>query len=81
MNSQHRRPIAIPALVALVVAIAFFLIPPWLPQELRDQWEVGIIVIQGLFTVATVVYVVWFVRKQRDEYWRERGKDPRHPEL
>lgn len=82
MNSPQRRPIALPALVALVLsALAVVLIPAWLPAELRDQWEWIIVVIQALITVAVIVYLVRFVRKQRDDYWRERGKDPKHPEL
>ena len=82
MNAPQRRPIALPALIALVLsAVAVVLIPAWLPAELRDQWEQIIVVIQALITVAVVVYLVRFVRKQRDDYWRERGKDPKHPEL
>jgi Flp pilus assembly pilin Flp len=81
MNSPQRRRIALPALIAVVLAVTVFLIPAWLPVDLRDQWEWIIIVLQGLITVGMVVYVVWFVRKQRDDYWLERGKDPKHPEL
>jgi hypothetical protein len=36
--------------------------------------------VQAVLSVAMVVYLVRFVRKQRDDYWRERGKDPKHPE-
>ena len=81
MNSPQRKPIPLPALLTVVLAVTVFLIPAWLPAEFRDQWEWIIVVIQGLTTVAMVVYLVWFVRKQRDDYWRERGKDPKHPEL
>ena len=82
MNSPQRRPIALPALVALVLSAgAVVLIPARLSAESRDQWEWIIVVIQALITVAVVVYLVRFVRKQRDDYWRERGKDPKHPEL
>lgn len=33
--------------------------------------------------IGTVVLIVWVTRFtlwQRDEYWRERGRDPKHPE-
>lgn len=33
--------------------------------------------------VATIIFLTWLTRFslwQRDEYWRERGKDPKHPE-
>lgn len=81
MNSpQQRRPTLVPGLLILVLAVMFFLIPAWLPAELRNQWQGIIVIIQVLLTVALVAFLVWFVRKQRDDYWRERGKDPRHPE-
>lgn len=37
----------------------------------------------AVLAVGTVVFVVWVTRFslwQRNEYWRERGKDPKHPE-
>lgn len=33
--------------------------------------------------VGTIIFVIWVTRFslwQRDEYWRERGRDPKHPE-
>jgi heme/copper-type cytochrome/quinol oxidase subunit 4 len=81
MNSVQRKPSRLPALLAMAVAVTVFLIPGWLPAEFRSRWEWIIVTIQGIGVVAIVVYLVWFVRKQRDDYWRERGKDPKHPEL
>lgn len=81
MSSPQRRSIALPALVAAVLAVVVFLIPALLPAALLEPWEWSIVVIQGILTVAMVVYLVRLVRKQRDDYWRERGKDPRHPEM
>ena len=79
-SPPQRKTTALPALLAVVLAAAVFLIPAWLPADLRDQWGWIIVIIQGALTMAMVAYLVWFVRKQRDDYWRERGKDPRHPE-
>ena len=50
-------------------------------REFRSRWEWIIVTIQGVAAVAFVAYLVWFVRRQRDDYWRERGKDPKRPEL
>lgn len=80
MNTPERQRSALPALVAMVAVVAVFLIPAWIPAMRAEPWEWIVVVIQTIFTVAMVVYVVRFVRKQRDDYWRERGKDPKHPE-
>jgi hypothetical protein len=37
----------------------------------------------GILAIGTIILIVWATRFslwQRDEYWRERGKDPKHPE-
>lgn len=37
----------------------------------------------AVLAVGTIVLGIWVARFslwQRDEYWRERGKDPKHPE-
>ena len=37
----------------------------------------------GIIVVGTIIFGIWATRFslwQRDEYWRERGKDPKHPE-
>ncbi|GAB12899.1 hypothetical protein ARGLB_028_00240 [Arthrobacter globiformis NBRC 12137] len=37
----------------------------------------------GVIVVGTIIFGIWVIRFslwQRDEYWRERGKDPKHPE-
>jgi Ca2+/H+ antiporter len=71
-----------PALAAITLAaVVVILIPPWIPALRTGPWEWIIIFLQAVVTVAMVVYLVRFVRKQRDDYWRERGKDPKHPEL
>lgn len=81
MNSpQQRKPALFPGILVVVLAVTFFLIPTLLPSELRDQWQWIIVISQALLTVALVAFLVWFVRKQRDDYWRVRGKDPKHLE-
>lgn len=64
-----------------VAALLVFLLPSLLPALRAEPWSWIVIVLQGIYTVALGAYLVWFVRKQRDDYWRERGKDPKHPEL
>jgi heme O synthase-like polyprenyltransferase len=37
----------------------------------------------AILAIGTIILIVWATRFslwQRDEYWRERGKDPKHPE-
>jgi hypothetical protein len=80
MNTPERQQIALPALVAMVAVVAVFLIPAWIPALRTEPWEWIVVAIQAIFTVAMVVYLVRFVRKQRDDYRRERGKDPKHLE-
>jgi phosphatidylserine synthase len=80
MNTPQRQHIGLPALAAMVAMVAVFLIPAWIPALRTAPWEWIVVAIQAILTVALVVYLVRFVRKQRDDYWRERGKDPRHPE-
>lgn len=79
-SPQLRKPGLIPGILLLVFGVTFFVILSLLPGEFRDKWQPFIVIVQGLLTVSLVVYLAWFVRKQRDDYWRERGKDPRHPE-
>lgn len=75
MNTRQRKTSPLPVLIAVVLAAAVFLVPPWLPAEWRDQWQWPITIVQCLIAVALVVHLVRFVRKQRDDYWRERGND------
>ncbi|MBT2598119.1 hypothetical protein [Arthrobacter sp. ISL-72] len=37
----------------------------------------------AVFAAGTTLYVIWVTRFslwQRDEYWRERGRNPKHPQ-
>ncbi|MBG6192337.1 Ca2+/H+ antiporter [Arthrobacter sp. CAN_A212] len=75
-SRQQQRPAA--AFLALVLVV--FLIPPWIPVLRTEPWEWVVVVMQAALAVAMVVYLVKFVRKQRDDYWREHGKDRKLPE-
>ena len=81
MISVQRRPFPLPAVLGVIIAIVLFLIPGWLPAEFRSRWEWIIAISQCIGAIAAVVYVAWFARRQRDDYWREHSKDPRHPDL
>ena len=80
MNSAKRRN-ATPALAAIVLGCSALLIFGSIPELRTGLWVWIRLAFQTVFTVGMVVYLVRIVRKQRDDYWRERGKDPRHPEL
>lgn len=55
----------------------------------RDNWEDRVPLHEESYRISDqddpnhslMIYLVRFTRKQRDDYWRERGKDPKHPEL
>lgn len=67
-----------PVLLTLVVLTGVLaLVLGWADEP----WSWVASILQIIVTVTMVIYLVRFVRKQRDDYWRERGKDPRHPEL
>ena len=37
----------------------------------------------AVLAVGTIIFLIWVTRFslwQRDEYWRQRGKDPKHPD-
>ena len=37
----------------------------------------------AVLAVGTIIFIIWATRFslwQRDEYWRERGRDPKHPD-
>lgn len=64
-------PVMVLMLISTVLSIAGIDSEPWL-------WTRTV-----LFAIATVVFGVQVTRFslwQRDEYWRERGRDPKHPE-
>lgn len=58
-------------LVMTVVNFLPFETEPWLWTKL---------ILSGAAAVVMGIKVTRFSLWQRDEYWRERGKDPKHPE-
>ncbi|WP_284981721.1 hypothetical protein [Arthrobacter sp. efr-133-TYG-118] len=62
-------------LFLMPILVAFNLLPftiePWIWIKVVILWT-GVIILG----VSVTRFSLW----QRDEYWRERGKDPRHPE-
>lgn len=64
-------PVVVIMLISTVLSLVGVDSEPWL-------WTRTI-----LFGIAAVVFCVQVTRFslwQRDEYWRERGRDPKHPE-
>ncbi|HEY8701588.1 MAG TPA: hypothetical protein VIM08_11625 [Arthrobacter sp.] len=43
-------------------------------------WVIVKVAVEIVFVIVYGVAVIRFSLWQRDEYWRERGRDPRHPE-
>ncbi len=48
-------------------------------DDIDGPWLWFGVVIQAGALVTLVVCLVRVVRGQRDDYWRERGRDPRNP--
>jgi hypothetical protein len=45
-----------------------------------EPWVWVKVAVLALGTIVLGVWVTRFTLWQRDEYWRERGRDPEHPE-
>lgn len=45
-----------------------------------EPWVWIKLAVLGVGTVVLSIWLTRFTLWQRDEYWRERGKDPKHPE-
>ncbi|WP_251024509.1 hypothetical protein [Arthrobacter sp. ISL-65] len=45
-----------------------------------EAWHWTKLILIGAAVVVMGIKVTRFSLWQRDEYWRERGKDPKHPE-
>lgn len=82
-SPQRRRALFPPAvLIAVGVGAAVSLVRTFIPALRTEQWEWltwVLLAIQAIVLVILIVYLVRFVRNQRDDYWRERGQDPRNP--
>lgn len=72
-SKQLRAPMMIALVISLVAAWAGVLIGS------DSAWYWALLVAQVLAVIAAIVFLVRLVRAQRDEYWRERGRDPRNP--
>ena len=71
-------------MVALIVGAAVSLIRGLIPALRTEQWEWltwVLLAFQVIVLVSAMVYFVSFLREQKGDYWRERGKDPKHPEV
>lgn len=43
-------------------------------------WRIVMLAVEVVFVVIYGTAAVRLSLRQRDEYWRERGRDPKHPE-
>ena len=81
---RRRTPLPPPVMVALIVGAAVSLIRGLIPALRTEQWEWltwVLLAFQVIVLVTAMVYFVRFLREQKADYWRERGKDPKHPEV
>ena len=80
MSTPQRQRIPRPLLILVTLGAAVSVISALTPASRTAPWEWIVIALQAFIAVTLVVYLVRFVRKQRDDYWREQGKVPKHPE-
>lgn len=72
MNSSGQQRTAI---VYLLLVVGVFMVPPWIPALGTGVWEWVVLALQTVVVVSMVVFLVRGVRKQKDDYWRERGQE------
>lgn len=75
----RKRKISIAAGLAVLIGLAANIATQLLADPDGPWVWVGV-VIQAVATVVLLTCLVRFVRIQRDDYWIERGRDPKHPE-
>lgn len=66
------------AAVAMVVLVIVSLAGRLL-HDTEGPWVWSGVVVQGVALIVLITCLIRFVRGQRDDYWRERGRDPRDP--
>jgi uncharacterized membrane protein len=81
MSTPQRQRIPLPLLVLAAVGGAVSLVRALIPASRTGQWEWVFLGLYAIVLVGMLTYLVKFVRRQRDDYWRERGKVPKHPEI
>lgn len=79
MSNPQRQRIPLPLLALATVGAAVSVISALTSASRAAPWEWIVIAIQAFIGVTLIAYLVRFLRGQRD-YWRERGKDAKHPE-
>ena len=62
-------------LMAIRVGGAVSLIRTLIPARRTDPWVWILLAFQVVVLVIAIAYLLRFLRAQRDDYWRERGKD------
>ncbi|MHA7274539.1 hypothetical protein ACX80Z_14025 [Arthrobacter sp. TMT4-20] len=62
-------------LVFLVLVLVVFTVPPWIPALGSGAGQWVVLAVQAVVVVSLVVFLVRVVRKQRNDYWRERGRE------
>jgi hypothetical protein len=71
---QSTIPTVLPVL-SLLAGLAVLLL-----TDYEAPWIWIVLIIQALVLIVLIVNLRRLVRSQRDDYWKERGRDPRHPD-
>jgi hypothetical protein len=79
-TQRQRSPFPPPFWAAVGLAVAVSWLRTFVPALRTELWGWILLAVQAIVLVIVIAYFVRFLRGQRDDYWRERGKDPKHPE-
>lgn len=74
---QKRTPSIITAF-AMIIPLAGQAI--LLFTDYEGPWIWAVLLVQALLLIVLIIGLTRLVRGQRDDYWKERGRDPRHPD-
>ena len=67
------------ALAAILVSAASTWVTSFVPEETAAFWYWLVRILQTAAIVVGIVFLVRYVLAQRDDYWRERNRNPKGP--
>lgn len=76
-NMANSKQLRTPTMIALVTS----LVAVWAGMLVDSDsvWYWVLLAVQVVAVIVSITFLVRLVRAQRDEYWTERGRDPRNP--
>jgi carbon starvation protein CstA len=78
-EASQKKKLSIFAAVAMIVLVVVSLARQLL-NDIEGPWVWIGVVVQAVALIVLITCLIRFVRIQRDDYWSERGRDPRNPD-